>query len=222
MINKLKLPGFVVLAVPLLALAATSVRQEFAEVVSRKPDAAHGAELFAQCTACHGADAGGVIDNSTPRIAGQHYRVLVRQLVDFRRGKRWDYRMEDVATNHDTIPEVQDIADVAWFVSRLDRDGAREIGDGQYVERGARLYAAGCAGCHGAQGEGDDIREIPRLSGQHAAYLARQIYDAVDGRRLPLTRSHRKRFAPFAFEDVAGLTDFLARIGWQHETTSGE
>ena len=57
-------------------------------------------------------------------------------------------------------------------------------------------------------------RGIPRLAGQHTGYLARQIYDAVDGRRLPLTESHRKRFAPLVFEDVLGVTDYLARIGW--------
>jgi cytochrome c553 len=203
-----------VVAMPALAAAAGSAQKDFAQVLALKPDTAHGAELFVRCMSCHGQDGGGVVEGSTPRIAGQHYRVLVRQIIDFRRGKRWDFRMEGVATSHEALPKLQDVADVAAHVSQMDRDGARGVGDGMNVERGAALYGQHCASCHGARAEGDDLKGIPRLSGQHAAYLARQIYDAVDGRRPELTRTHRKRFSPLAFEDVLGLTDYMARIGW--------
>jgi cytochrome c553 len=71
------------------------------------------------------------------------------------------------------------------------------------------------------QGEGDDAKEIPRISAQHAGYLARQIYDAVDNRRPMLARSHGKRFAPLDFQDVLGLSDYLARIGWQGDESAG-
>lgn len=208
------------LAVPLLAQAAPTAQRDYTRVLAAKPDAEHGRELFAQCAVCHGPDGGGTSNGSIPRIAGQHYRVLVRQIVDFRNGTRWDMRMEGVATSHEIIPELQDIADVATYVSTLERDGARGVGDGQHVERGAAIYKKSCASCHGAEAQGDDARGIPRIAGQHAAYLARQIYDAVDGRRPPLARSHGKRFAPLDFEDVLGLTDYLARIGWNDERTA--
>jgi len=190
-------------------------RNEFADVIAKQPDERRGAELFTVCAGCHGGDGGGTTAGSVPRIAGQHYRVLVRQIVDFRRGRRWDAQMEDVATSHDTIPELQDIADVAWYVSKLNRNGERGIRDGEYAERGASLYAANCRSCHGIAGEGNDKKGIPRLAGQHAGYLARQIYDAVDGRRPILAGSHGKRFAKFDFQDVLGLTDYLARLGWE-------
>ncbi len=138
----------------------------------------------------------------------------MRQIIDFRYGKRWDVRMEGVMAQHGALAGNQDIADVAWYVSKLERDGARGVGDGQYVERGAALYAKSCASCHGVKAEGDEARGIPRLSGQHAAYLTRQIYDAVDARRLPLAASHRKRLVTLDFEEVLGLTDYLSRIGW--------
>ena len=202
------------LCAPLLALGAESSKQEFARVMSLKPDEARGAQLFAACAACHNPDGGGTSNGSVPRIAGQHYRVLVRQVLDFRRGARWDMRMEEVATSHEVIPELQDIADVASYVSHLTRDGARGLGDGQNVEKGAAIYAANCSSCHGKSGEGDDKQGVPRLSGQHAGYLARQIYDAVDGRRPPLATSHRKRFVKLDFQEVQGLADYLARLGW--------
>jgi cytochrome c553 len=215
-----KLRWAVLLCVPLLVMSATTSAEsashrELKQVIASQPDAARGQELFEKCTACHGNDGGGTTDGSVPRIAGQHYRVLSTQIVDFRSGRRWDMRMEGVATSHEAIPEIQDIADVAWYVSRLDRDGKRGIRDGQHVERGAAIYAASCRSCHGADGGGSDPKQIPRLAGQHAGYLARQIYDAVDGRRPVLAKSHGKRFAPLGFEEVLGLTDYLARLSWQ-------
>ncbi len=205
------------LALPLLASGAGSTRQDLAKVLAGKPDASHGAQLFEKCAACHGPDGGGEVNGSVPRIAGQHYRVLATQLVDFRHGKRWDFRMEGVATSHDVIPELQDVTDIAWYASTLERDGARGLGDGHHLEKGAAIYGAKCASCHGLQGEGNDAKGIPVLSGQHAAYLARQIYDAVDGRRPHLAGSHGKRFKPLAFEEVQGLSDYLSRLGWKDE-----
>ena len=196
------------------AQAGSVAQRDYSRIIALKPDVAHGRELFAQCATCHGPDGNGTPNGSIPRIAGQHFRVLARQIADFRNGARWDMRMEGVATSHEIIPELQDISDVATYVSTLGRDGARGVGDGQHVERGAAIYRESCASCHGAEAQGDNRRGIPRLAGQHSGYLARQIYDAVDGRRPPLARSHGKRFAPLVFEEVRGLTDYLARIGW--------
>lgn len=195
------------------AMAASSARQELDAALRSVPDPQRGATTFEQCASCHGADGAGQVSGTVPRIAGQHYRVLVRQIVDFRHGKRWDYRMEGVAASHALMSQPQDIADVAFHVSRMSRDGAPGVGDGQFVERGASIYAGRCASCHGARGEGDDRQQVPRLAGQHASYLSRQIYDAVDGRRPPLARSHGKWFKPLVFEDVLGVSDYLARLG---------
>jgi cytochrome c553 len=196
---------------PLLALGAESSKQEFARVVALKPDLAHGQELFEHCAACHHADGNGTPDGSIPRIAGQHYRVLVRQVIDFRRGARWDVRMEGVATSHEIIPALQDIADVAAFASQLPRSGAGGTGDGQDLDQGAAIYSQRCASCHGKTAAGDDRRQVPRLAGQHSGYLSRQVYDAVDGRRPALAASHGKRFENLDFQAVKGLADYLSR-----------
>ncbi|HTU67586.1 MAG TPA: c-type cytochrome [Steroidobacteraceae bacterium] len=207
---------------PALVLAATSEQREYTQVMAATPDAEHGAVLFQRCVVCHGADGGGQVSGSVPRIAGQHFSVIARQIVEFRGGRHWDMRMEGVAKDHGTFSSAQDIADVASYVNGLERDGKRGIGFGDRVDLGRRIYEGRCASCHGANGEGDARREIPRLSGQHAAYLSRQIYDAVDGRRPALSASHGRRLKPLTFDGVLGVADYLSRIGWQQDAPVGE
>jgi cytochrome c553 len=199
---------------PGLAFAAPTAQKELAATLKAVPDPVNGEALFDNCASCHGADGGGEVNGSTPRIAGQHFRVLAKQLVDFRYGKRWDFRMEGAADKHH-LTGPQDIADVAAYVSRLNAPGARGIGSGEFVEEGSRIYAKQCASCHGSTAAGNSERGVPRLAGQHYGYLMRQMYDAVDGRRPALPRLHSQRIAPLDFEQVRAVSDYLARIGWQ-------
>lgn len=201
------------LVLPMLALAAASARQDLDRARRATPDVEHGSELFLQCVSCHGGNGAGQSNGNTPRIAGQHNSVLLKQLVDFRHGKRWDFRMEEQADRHH-LAEPQDIADVAAYVSQLGTEGERGVGDGSYASEGAFIFGSYCATCHGPSGEGDAKRAVPRLGGQHYAYLMRQMYDAVDGRRLNLDRIHAQKIKPLDFEQVRAVSDYLARIEW--------
>jgi len=206
------------LLLPGLAIAASTAQRELAAALKDTPDSVNGEALFDNCASCHGADGGGQADGSTPRIAGQHFRVLAKQLVDFRSGKRWDFRMEGAADRHH-LTGAQDIADVATYVSKLARPGKRGIGGGEFVEEGSRIYAKQCESCHGPAAEGNPESGVPRLAGQHYGYLMRQMYDAVDGRRPALPRLHSQRIAPLDFEQVRAVSDYLARIGWEGGAT---
>jgi cytochrome c553 len=190
--------------------AVSSARAELAAAQRAVPNPAHGAELFRQCVACHGRDGGGQVEGAVPRIAGQHYRVLLKQLVDFRHGLRWDYRMEELADRHH-LEGPQDLADVAAHVAALDRAGPHGVGAGEFVEEGERLYAARCQHCHGKEAEGRDADAIPRLAGQHYGYLIRQIEDTLDQRRPTLAPAHLPLIEDLEFEQVRGLMDFLSR-----------
>jgi cytochrome c553 len=149
-------------------------------------------------------------DGSTPRIAGQHFQVLVQQLVDFRYGKRWDFRMEQRANTH--LGAYQDIADVAGYLSRQPRgSGAAPFARGNFAQ-GAILYQANCASCHGARGEGDDAEAVPMLAGQHPGYLLRQMYESVDERRPALASLHSKNIKPLDFEQLRTIANFLSGI----------
>jgi cytochrome c553 len=51
------------------------------------------------------------------------------------------------------------------------------------AQRGAALYRAQCAGCHGPQAFGDAQRGIPVLAGQRRAYVIKQLADFMEGER---------------------------------------
>jgi cytochrome c553 len=202
------------LLLPLVAIAASPARTELQAAMQATPNLEHGSELFAQCVSCHGADGGGVRDGSIPRIAGQHAHVLIKQLVDFRYGKRWDFRMEQRAGTH--LGAAQDIADVSGYLSMQPRLNQSGQGNGEQLAQGAGFYGAYCASCHGAEAEGDGKGAVPLLAGQHYGYLMRQMYDAVDGRRPTLNELHARRLEPLDFEQVRAVADFLSRISPSH------
>jgi len=199
------------LTIPLLCAAALG-GETAAPEGARTPDP--GMPLYEQCAACHGADGAGDDDGSTPRIAGQHYSVLLEQLHDFRGGRRPNFRMQEIADRHH-LPLERDVAAVALYVSRMPATGAHGIGDGSRATAGALLFGARCASCHGADGRGDAAQVVPRLAGQHYGYLVRQMYDAVDGRRPTLVEVHQRKIEPLDFDQVRGIADYLSRIGLQ-------
>jgi cytochrome c553 len=187
--------------------------QEFNEVLAKQTNLEHGAELFHECAACHGKNGGGSENGDVPRIAGQHFTVIVRQLVDYRHDSRWDIRMEHYA-GRKLLSDPQSIADIAGYVSQLTGGEVRTVGDGQLVRHGAAVYGQRCAQCHGLMGEGREEGRVPRLAGQHYGYLLRQMHDAVDGRRPNFSRSHVRLLARLERDDFVGLADFLARSEW--------
>ena len=138
---------------------AARAKERLREVLRASADTANGARLFAICTECHGAQGEGNASGWPPQIAGQHTRVIAKQLIDFRTGLRWYDPMERIAGPH-VLQRTQDIADVAAYVAGLAPSSATTPGPGRRLEQGAELYVRPCESCHGAQGEGNDERFV--------------------------------------------------------------
>ena len=169
-----------------------------------------GESLYATCSACHGASGMGQPEGPAPVLAAQHETVLLRQLTDYRDGVRWDPRMEHVARLR-IVARPDDLAALSSFISRLDPSRPAAMGPGEGVAAGASAFVMGGAACHGATGQGDAARGVPRLAGQHHGYLRRQVQDAVEGRRPGLQASHGRRFATLSAAEIDGLADYLSR-----------
>lgn len=145
-------------------------------------DADAGASKAAACGACHGMD-GNSVDPTYPKLAGQNEAYTVRQLKNFKDGKRVNPIMAPFAM---TLSE-QDMHDLgAFFASKQATPGQT---DEIFVERAELLYRAGdaklgvpaCLACHGPAGRGMAGAAYPQLSGQWTDYVVAKFGEWRDG-----------------------------------------
>ena len=149
-----------------------------------KPDLAKGEASYAMCVACHAADGNSAIP-ANPKLAQQHPQYLMKQLREFKSGKRENPIMTGMAA---ALSE-DDIRNVSfWLASKKAVAGAAKDKDlvalGERIFRGgiADRQVAACAGCHSPNGAGIPA-QYPRLSGQYADYSAAQLVAFRDGVR---------------------------------------
>ena len=198
-------------AFPAAAPAEEITLGAYGKALQVRADVMNGQQQFQRCATCHGADGHGSGNGLVPAIAAQQFRVIVWQLIDYGQDKRWDVRMQSVVAGHDAL-SVQDIVDVAAYVSDLPPVTGGNLGSGQYSAHGAELFQRSCARCHGPTGQGVDQQRVPKLAGQGYAYLLRQMHDAVEGRRPNFPPAHIQRLKPLDHDDLDGVADFLSRL----------
>jgi cytochrome c553 len=139
-------------------------------------DAAAGKAKSAACAGCHGMDGNSAAPNF-PKLAGQGEGYIVKQLQDFKAGKRTDATMNAMSAPLSDA----DMADIAAFYAS--QSGSTGTAAEDQVELGQAIYRAGnaasgvaaCAACHGPTGSGNPQAKFPKLNGQHADYTAAQL-----------------------------------------------
>jgi len=142
-----------------------------------KPDLARGQEISTQvCGACHAADGSRGIPTN-PILQGQFPEYLVKQLTEFKSGKRDNAIMKGMAT---TLNESDMKSVAAFYASKQAQPGFARQKD--LVLLGERIYRGGiadrqvpaCAGCHTPDGAGIPA-QYPRVAGQHSEYTEAQL-----------------------------------------------
>ncbi|MEY5098224.1 MAG: hypothetical protein RJA36_943 [Pseudomonadota bacterium] len=192
------------------ALAALSCS---AQAQAIKPDLAKGAASFGQvCAACHGADGNSTIA-ANPKLAGQHPEYLVKQLQEFKSGKRANAVMSGMAAPL-SDEDMRNIA--AWAAGQKPVAGAAKNKD--LITLGERIYRGGiadrqipaCAGCHSPNGAGIPA-QYPRLSGQHAEYTANQLKAFRAGERK--NSAQMSGVAVYLTDkEIAAVSDYIAGL----------
>ena len=129
-----------------------------------------------KCHLCHGTD-GEASSAIYPRIAGQHKEYIIKQLTDFRSGKRKG-TMNEMAVDlkDEEIIGLADYFSAKPPLTHKIRDKDLEA-VGKYIFHKGNKYSgvAACASCHGDNGEGN--KNLPRLAGQHKRYINSQLVD---------------------------------------------
>ncbi|NKI93943.1 c-type cytochrome [Rhizobacter sp. SG703] len=169
----------------LLLAAALVAPASASETARARPDVAKGQAISANvCGACHSAD-GSRGSPANPILQGQHPEYLVKQLTEFKEGKRDNPVMKGMAS---TLSE-DDMRNVAAFYASKDaKPGFAK--NKESVALGEKIYRGGiadraipaCSGCHSPTGAGLPI-QYPRLRGQHSDYTEAQLVAFRSGLR---------------------------------------
>jgi cytochrome c553 len=195
------------------AAGAASAPAAPAKVVVTKPDLVKGEASFtAVCAACHGAD-GNSGTPANPKLSQQHPEYLVKQLTEYKSGKRKNAIMQGMAA---TLSE-QDMKNIAfWVTSKQAKPGFAKEKD--LVALGEKIYRGGiadrqipaCAGCHSPSGAGIPA-QYPRLSGQHAEYTATQLTSFREGVRQNSLQMNQVA-AKLNDREIRALADYVAGL----------
>ena len=174
------------------------------------PDVENGRKVYMLCAVCHLPEGWGTEDGYYPQIAGQHAKVIIKQLADI------------LARNRDTptmFPftllqnlRLQEYADVAAYLARQPMTPSNGLGPGTDLERGRMLYEKNCVDCHGREGEGVEGEFMPLIQGQHYNYLVRQFEWIRDGKRRNADDEMVKQIQGFTDRDISAVMDYTSRL----------
>lgn len=154
-------------------------------------DAKAGAEVAGMCVACHQADGSGMnIPNgeSWPSLGGLDAGYLYKQLQDIKAGTRESPTMMPFVN----MLSDQQMKDVSAYYSQLSATQGKggEDATEQQLAHGQKLaeqgdwerYIVPCKACHGPENQGVGA-SFPGIAGQHAGYIADQLYKWQKGTR---------------------------------------
>jgi len=179
-----------------------------------KPDLAKGGTISAGvCAACHTSDGSRGIPTN-PILQGQHADYIVKQLAEFKSGKRDNAVMKPMASTL-SDDDMRNVA--AFYASKTAKPGKSKnpatVGLGEKIWRGgiAEKSVPACAGCHGPAGAGVPA-QYARLGGQHAEYVSNQLTLFRSGKRAnsPQMSTIAARMSD---AEIAAVSDYAEGLG---------
>ena len=162
-----------------------------------------GATLALNCTMCHGAQ--GMSASNAPNLAGQYPEVVVKQMHDYKTGKRASPIMEAIGK---ALPE-RAVADLAAYYAQLPKARTAPT---TYDEPLPALVRVGdplrniapCISCHGGV---DQKFGTPWLEGMPMGYLVAQLEAFASGARRNDSQAQMRNMArgmtPGEIQEVA-------------------
>ena len=130
------------------------------------------------CQNCHGPGGNSVVA-TFPRLNGQQTDYIAAQLKSFRAHTRSDPHAMAYMWGMASQLDDQLIAELAKYFGTQPPTAPQS--GGALAAEGQKIFEAGapadgvppCQACHGAHGEGTGV--VPRIAGQHADYLKKQL-----------------------------------------------
>ncbi|MGF6781369.1 c-type cytochrome [Paraburkholderia sp. GAS334] len=164
------------------------------------------------CSNCHGVN-GVSVSPTFPKLAGQRREYLVDQLTDFKTHARTDPNAKRFMWGFTHLSEAQIDELATYFSSQQPAMG--EPGDRALMGEGKAIFVSGlpdkgvasCASCHGQHGEGTS--QFPRLAGQHADYIVKQLLVFQRTEQRPRGGPMKAVCANMSDEDMHAVAAYL-------------
>ncbi len=185
-----------------VVLERSMVRTAGSDAVGR------GATLALNCTMCHGAR--GTSSSDAPNLAGQYPEVVIKQLRDYKAGKRGSPIMEALAKGLSD----RDVDDLAAYFASLPK---ARIAPTTYDEPLPALVRVGapmrniapCISCHGGV---DQKLGAPWIEGMPKGYLVAQLHAFRAGdRRNDGEAQMRNMVRAMTDAEIDAVSTFYAR-----------
>jgi cytochrome c553 len=167
-----------------------------------------GATLALNCTMCHGAQ--GMSASDAPNLAGQYPEVVIKQLLDYKSGRRTHALMQALSRDlSDT-----DIRDLAAYYAYLPKARTAPT---TYDENLPALVRVGdplrniapCISCHGGV---DQKIGTPWIEGMPKGYLVAQLEAFKNGtRRNDSQAQMRSMVRAMTAREIEEVSSFYAR-----------
>jgi cytochrome c553 len=198
------------IAFVLLACSASSSPAQTGTDVSPAARKAGEEKAVNLCSTCHGPR-GISTSPEFPILAAQRRGYLESQIDAFRKKTRAEKDAHDFMWGIAGNLDESIIAGIAAYYADQPAPQGR-AGDPAIVAKGKELFDKGvpgrgipaCISCHGANGEG--MADFPRLAGQHAKYVVKQLnYIQSLVRNAPVMHGIVKDLTPEEMQAVAAF-----------------
>ena len=175
------------------------------------------------CSNCHGAK-GVATSPNFPNLAAQTQPYIVKQLTAFRSHGRSDpegFEYMWGLSSHLTDAQINGLAS---YFSQLPASSGNvdKAGTPEMLSAGKAIFEQGiaaegvpaCAACHGEHAQGADL--FPRLAGQHADYLIKQLQIFQNTNQRPDGAAMKAVTHNLTPENMRSVAAFLEAMGPAH------
>lgn len=167
------------------------------------------------CFVCHGPR-GQSLNAWYPALSAQPKAYIAAQLHAFANDQRPNPYMGPLAKE---MSDAQIDALATYFAQQVPTRNEDVPADANLQQRGLALVKAlSCQACHGEKLMGKD--QAPRLVGQGADYLAKQLADFKTGARKDPTGAMNGITATLSNEDVPAVARYLASVSPERDVAA--
>lgn len=164
------------------------------------------------CAGCHGVD-GNSVAPSFPKLAGQQNVYLLREMKDYKSGKR---ASENMAPFMAALSE-EDLTHLAAYYAKqkpapgvVNNPKLLAVGKNLYLKGNSKTDVPSCDSCHEEDGAGSG--KFPRVAGQHTEYTLDQFRLYATGKRTNGARVMQAVAERMSEEESRAVAEYMASM----------